>query len=151
MKNNSCEVSFYHLSKYHITKALPKLLEKVNQSGKNCLVVCNDEHEMKVLDDVIWTFASRSFVPHGTINDLKPEIQPILLSTTTDNLNKSEIIVMLTEKIPGNLNEFKRCLDLFYNENEKDANAEKRYSEYGALGCKLNYWIQNAEGNWEAR
>ena len=32
MKNDQCEVSFYHLSRYPVVKVLPKLLEKIYQA-----------------------------------------------------------------------------------------------------------------------
>jgi DNA polymerase-3 subunit chi len=150
MNNEPIEVSFYHLSKYPVIKALPKLLEKIYQSNQRCLILCNNEQEMADLNEVLWTYSSRAFLPHGSIKDGNLELQPILLSTNTDNLNSAQIIIVLSGEVPTNLNEFTRCLDLFYTSgnDETIAQARKRYKLYNEQGYKLTYWTQNDEGGW---
>ena len=58
MKNDHCEVSFYHLSRYHVAKVLPKLLEKIYQADNRCLVLCQNDQEMKDLNDTYKSISS---------------------------------------------------------------------------------------------
>lgn len=150
MKTNQCEVSFYHLSKYPVAKALPKLLEKIHQAENRCLVLCQNDQEMKDLNEIIWTYASRAFLPHGSITDPSPEIQPVLLSTDSKNLNSAKVIIVLSGVIPENLHEFERCLDLFCDADGDVvvAQARKRYKSYKDDNYPLTYWTQNDEGGW---
>jgi DNA polymerase-3 subunit chi len=150
MKNDQCEVSFYHLSRYPVVKVLPKLLEKIYQAENRCLVLCRNDQEMKDLNDVLWTYASRAFLPHGSTIDPNPEVQPILLSIDAKNLNSAKIILVLSGIIPDNIHEFERCLDLFCDTDGDDvvAQARKRYKFYKDNNYPLTYWTQNAEGGW---
>lgn len=151
MKISDCEIGFYHLSKYQVFRALPRLLDKILQLNKNCLILCSDQQEMLALDEVIWTFASKAFLPHGTICDQNPEIQPVLLTTELKNLNNAEILIILNQTLPVELSGFKRCIDMFYNEATIDKDAEARLQKYRDHGHKVVYWIQNEEGNWQER
>ena len=150
MSSDKCEVSFYHLSN-PVMKALPKLLERIIQSKKRCLVLCSNALEMSDLNDVLWTYASRAFLPHGSSQDLYPEQQPVLLSVDGKNLNAAEVVVVLSATIPEGLDGFERCLDLFYSNNDADEVArlaKQRYSFYQDGGYKMNYWTQNEDGGW---
>jgi len=151
--SKKCEISFYHLSKYSVIKALPKLLEKVYQSGANCLVVCSNDSEMAALNEMLWTYGSKAFLPHGSTEDQDPSLQPILLSTNFTRLNDAKIIVILAENIPENIDEFERCLDIFYSNGvDEPANkANSRYKFYKDNNHPLTYWIQDSEGAWVKR
>ena len=150
MKSDQCEVSFYHLSKYPVVKVLPKLLEKIYQAENRCLVLCQSDQEMKDLNDVIWTYSSRAFLPHGSITDPNPEIQPVLLSTDSKNLNSAKILIVLSGIVPENLHEFDRCLDLFCDTDGDVvvAQARQRYKSYKDNNYPLTSWTQNEEGGW---
>lgn len=132
-------------------KALPRLLDKIYQLNKKVLILCSNQQEMSDLDEVLWTYASKAFLPHATTGDLRPERQPILLSLSSENLYQAEILVILSETIPDNVQTFERCLDLFYAETDQQIinNAKQRLQNYQAQGFKTSYWVQNIEGNWQ--
>jgi DNA polymerase-3 subunit chi len=62
-------------------KVMPRLVEKVVQAGHRLVVYAPNVERMQQLDQVLWTFASLAFVPHGCLTDPFPEEQPVLLMT----------------------------------------------------------------------
>ena len=114
------------------------------------MVICNSDSEMTALNEVIWTFASKSFLPHSSIKEPFPELQPILLTTSSHNINHSDVIIILSGIIPENINEFKRCLDMFYGSkgDETVTQAQNRHATYKENGYTLAYWTQIDDGSW---
>jgi DNA polymerase III subunit chi len=144
------EVSFYHLSSVPLEKALPRLLEKILEKKQHKIIikVINDEM-LKVIDNVIWTFASRSFVPHGTKNDKNPELQPIYITDSDEIPNNADIFVNLTESSYVG-NNFAKIIEMFDGSDELIlANARKKYKEYKLSNYDLIYWKQQEDGSWQ--
>lgn len=144
------DVAFYQLLKTPLERALPKLLEKVYQSGFRVLVVCEDDHKMETLNTVLWTFSTAAFLPHGNQGD--PKRQPIWLSLEPRNVNDSSIVVVTNGAMIDNNPEkpYTKCLDIFDgNDVDKTKEARQRYLHYKKQGCSMTYWKQNSEGGWD--
>ncbi len=63
------EVGFYHLTRQPLDAVLPRLLEKAHAAGHRILVHCADAAQVKALDQHLWTYDDRSFLPHGVDHD----------------------------------------------------------------------------------
>lgn len=144
------EVSFYHLTQTPLEKALPVLMEKVLASGKRGLVLVKEEAKLKTLDNVLWTYSSPKFLPHGTAKDGQAEKQPIFLTQKEENPNKAEMLVLVDGQEPAFFSEFSRVLDIFDGRDETQlAAARVRWSKYKQQGLKTKYFRQNEKGAWE--
>jgi DNA polymerase-3 subunit chi len=90
------EISFYHLTSSPLKKALPALLEKAFEGGLRALVIA-DKPAIKQLDDDMWTFHPRKFLPHGTD---RRELMPVFLSdeisNDNDNLRREVLAITLS-------------------------------------------------------
>ena len=94
------EISFYHFTTTPLVVGLPKLIKKIYYAKKNLLVVCKTEEEMNELNRVLWTFASKEFIPHGVASEADAELQPVLFSTEVSrNRNDAEILLSTCDKI----------------------------------------------------
>lgn len=140
------EVAFYHLTVTPLEKALPKLVEKIYQSGLRALIVCDSQERMETINSVLWTFSQNAFIPHGYVGD--PARHPIWLSLSSENINQADVVIVLNgTMIPKDV--FSRCMDMFDGNNPDAVYAARdRYKSYRDMDLKLAYWKQNEKGAW---
>jgi len=146
------EVSFYHLTKSDLRRALPSLLEKVLESGKRSVLLVSNEEKLQEIDSMLWTFSTNRFIPHGTFAEDYKADQPVYLTTTEENPNKAEILVIVDGAKPEYVKKFDRVLDIFDGNDEEAANsARERWRSYKKDMFELKYWQQSEKGAWEAK
>jgi DNA polymerase-3 subunit chi len=144
------DISFYHLTKTPLEKALPALLEKMLASGKRGLVLVETEERLRLLDNLLWTYSSNKFLPHGTEKDGKAERQPVFLTLREENPNQAQVLVVTDGRKPAFAENFGRVVDIFDGSNETQLSAARaRWQEYKKTGGKLTYFKQNDQGGWE--
>ena len=138
------EISFYHLTSSPLKKALPALLEKAYEGGMRALVLA-DKSAIKQMDDDLWTFHPRKFLPHGTD---KRELQPVFISDKIENDNRDVLAITNGTEYDGTQG-FKKVLDMFDGKNEAELNAARaRWKAYKDKGFTLRYWKQDEKGSW---
>jgi DNA polymerase-3 subunit chi len=144
------DISFYHLTATPLERALPRLLEKVLDSGARAVVLGASEPRIESLDTAFWVYDPDSFLPHGTAGAGKPEDQPIYLTTLEENPNDATILVLVDGVDPAFVNSFSRCLDIFDGTDEAAvAAARERWSARKSARHTVTYWKQAANGRWE--
>lgn len=145
------EISFYQLTSSPLKKALPALLEKAYENDMRSLVICEQEN-IKKLDDDLWTFHPRKFLPHGISN---PKIQPIFISENFDDEeanNNREVLAITNGKFYDGNKKFSKILDIFDGNSETDLNsARRRWKSYKEKGYNLRYWKQDEKGAWSEK
>lgn len=144
------EVGFYHLTATPLERVLPKLLEKVLESGLRAVILAGSQARIDDLDTKLWTYHPASFLPHASSTGPRSEEQPIYLTTEEENPNGAQVLVLLDGVDPGYLGSFKRCLDIF-DGNDRDAlaAARSRWQARRDAGLTVAYWRQSADGKWE--
>lgn len=144
--------AFYRLRRTPLEKALPKLLEKVLESGRRAVVIGASEERIAALNAALWTYEQGSFLPHGTARDGHGERQPVFLTTGDDNPNGARIAVMVDGIAPGDPDRFERCLDIFDGADTAALEAAReRWRERRAGGHDVTFWEQTVDGKWERR
>ena len=145
------EISFYHLHSTPLEGVLPKLLEKALSLGKRAVVLVPSEERLEKLNTLLWTYSTRTFLPHGSEHDPFRDEQPIYLTTREENPNNAEILLITDGAEPSFIGSFERCLDLFDGadavELGKARGRWRRYKEQHTV----NYWQQAANGGWEKK
>jgi DNA polymerase-3 subunit chi len=146
------DISFYHLQRQPLERALPKLLERVMASSMKALVLADNEDRMGMLNSTLWTYDQDSFLPHGNSKDGDAELQPIYLTVEQDNPNRANVLVLVDGGQHKDLSHFDRCLDMF-DGNDTDAvtQARERWKLYKDAGHDVTYWQQNDAGKWEKK
>ena len=145
----TCEVWFYHLERTGLDQALPELLEKTLARGWRALVRCVGRDRLEHLDGWLWSYRDDSFLPHGLADAPSAELQPVLLTTSAENLNAAQAVFLLDGADAPALDAFERCVVLF---DGRDAaaltTARARWREVVAQGLPASYWRQSEEGAW---
>lgn len=143
------EVAFYHLQAQPLERALPRLLERVLESGLRAVVRASSAERVEALNTALWTYGKESFLPHGTAADGFPEDQPVYLTDGVDTPNGAVILVLVDGADASDIDRFARCLDLFDGTDpEAVAAARRRWQARREAGHKLAYWRQNDRGGW---
>lgn len=145
------EISFYHLTRTPLEKALPSLLQKILQTDKRAILLAANDGQLESINKLLWTYDPKSFLPHGSKQDGHENDQPIYLTVEEENPNGAEILVIIGGVTPGYTANFSRCLDIFDGQNEDElAQARKRWKQYSNDDTlQLTYWQQNDQGKWE--
>ncbi len=131
---------------------LPKLLEKAYETGKSVLVRVGNEERVEFLNALLWTYNDQSFLPHGSKKDGNAELQPIWLTSGTDNPNMASLLFLVDGAAAdnGELEKFSRVFNIF-DGNSADALQQARtfWKNLKSGGNECFYWQQDANGRWK--
>lgn len=144
-----CEVWFYHLERTGLDQALPELLEKTLARGWKAIVRATGPQRVEHLDGWLWAYRDESFLPHAPADEPGAARQPILLTTSDENLNAADALFLVDGAEPGELGDYTRCVVLFDGGDEEAlATARRQWKSVKAKGLPASYWKQQARG-WE--
>mgnify|MGYP002783801091 CR=1 FL=1 len=147
------DISFYELTATSLEKMLPKLLEKAYDANQRVVVLLDSEERVHLMNATLWTYATLSFLPHGSQHDSIEDTSrnPIWLTTHLENPNDAQVIIITTEEsLLTSPTQFQRCLDIFDGNNPQSvAQAHQRYRSYQEQGYTCVLWRQSLTGQWE--
>lgn len=147
-------VDFYHLQSQPLEAVLPKLLEKAYATGKSTLLRIGTDERVEFLNGILWTYSDQSFLPHGSRKDGNAELQPIWLTSGTDNPNMSSLLFLVdgAKAAADELEKFSRVFNLFDGHSEEAlAQARTFWKEVKAAGHECHYWQQDTNGSWKEK
>jgi DNA polymerase-3 subunit chi len=146
------EVLFYHLEHRPLEAVLPALLEKCLERGWKAVVQGGSPERLEAIDGVLWTYREDSFLPHGTVSDGDPVVQPIYLTNDTDNLNDATVRFLIDGADPPDLTDYQRAIFIFDGRDEEAVGqARTQWKQASGQGHEVTYWQQNDAGRWERK
>jgi DNA polymerase III subunit chi len=143
--------NIYQLTKLTWSKYFPKLVESILNKGNKIFIYCESDKLLKELDEFLWTYEQLSFLPHATHIDEVPNKQPILLSTSEDNLNNANVLLVAGKCLPKNLLKFEKVI-LMYELNDAlytDFIKNVVMTEFVKNNINYSVFTQNLAGIWE--
>ncbi len=144
------EIDLYELGRAPPERVLPKLLERVLERGKRAVVMVGSDEQVEALNAHLWTYAQRSFLPHGAAGDGFAEDQPIYLTTTDENPGGASVLILLDEQDSSNINDYDRCFEILDGSDPGAVErARKRADAHRAAGHTVTYWRQREGGGWD--
>jgi DNA polymerase III subunit chi len=145
------DVRFYHLQRATLDELLPVLLEKARERGHRIVVKLGSAERLAAIDAQLWTYRPESFLPHGHAGEGEPDRQPIWLTTTDENPNGADMLVLADGATCAQIDGWAVLCDLFDGNDETAvAAARKRWTAWKAEGHALTYWQQGPRG-WEKK
>ena len=143
------EIGFYHLTRSALGQALPQLLTRTMAAGQRALVLGPDAAGLDALSTALW--AQPAWLPHGSVADGDPDLQPIWLSDEPEPLNGARFLFMVLGAQTDRLAAFERVFDLFDGNHEPAvAAARARWKNARDAGHTLAYW-QQTESGWQKK
>jgi len=143
------EIGFYHLLSIPLERALPRLLGRAWSQGHRIVVRAASVERVEYLSAALWTYEEAAFLPHGSVRDGNPALQPIWLTDRDENPNGASMLVLVDGLEAADLDAFARCAD-FFDGNDDGAveAARRRWRCARDAGHTLTYWQQTTSG-WE--
>lgn len=144
------DINFYHVTALPLNKALPRLLEKVHKAGHSVLVLTENQQQTQQINEDLWSYTTKYFLPHGTAEEPYPEEQPIFLSHEEDNRNNASILAYIGRAEPKAIAGYNKCLYMFDgNDATMVQHARAQWKQLKEDGHQLVYWQQSKKGAWE--
>ena len=143
------EVYFYHSAKFPVDKTIAKLVEKIYGLKMNILIHCEDPSLVPIIDDLLWSYSTKTFLAHATFSDPMPEKQPIYITDKEENPNNSTILLAIGQNTPFFFTSFEKYITIFGNSDDELKAARTRYKELKNQGLNIKYFKQNDQGAWE--
>ena len=145
------EYWFYHLEASTLEGVLPGLLEKTLEKGWRALVKM-PEAQLAELDNFLWTFRDDAFLPHGRHDEPQAELQPILLSATTDSAKGFDAVFLLGGTSIADIDGVSRTMVMINGRSQEDVTRERgRWKDLKASGASLAFYQQDERGRWEKK
>lgn len=140
---------FYHLLRFRLEDALPRLLERAVQTEKRIVVVAGSAERVEDLNVHLWSDRNR-FLPHGSARDGHAADQPIWLTDDpADNPNDASFLFLCDGMDSALAASMERVFDLFNGHDPAAVEAARgRWKARMAEGCDLHYWQQTEDGRW---
>ncbi|MDG2532723.1 DNA polymerase III subunit chi [Sphingomonas sp. HITSZ_GF] len=142
------QVDFYHLTQLPLERALPRIAERVVETGGRLLIVAGEASQRARLDQLLWTYSPESFLPHGQAGGPDDDRQPILIGEAMTAANGARNVVLADGVWRDEALGFDRAFHFF----DEEKIAEARLAWKGLAGredVERNYWKQNEQGRWE--
>ena len=146
------EVLFYHLQNAPLERVLPDLLERSLQRGWRAIVRAGSKERLDALNNTLWIYRDESFLPHGTAEDGPPELEPVLLTTETENPNGANVLFLVDGAEPGEVDGYERCVLMFDGRDAEAVGAARNHwKTLKEAGHDTTYWQQSDAGKWEKK
>lgn len=142
------QVDFYHLTQVPLERALPQIAEKVLATGGRLVIVAGDAAQRAKLDQLLWSYAPESFLPHGKAGGDDDARQPVLIAEVPEAANGARHIALVDGVWREEALGFDRAFHFF----DETRIGEARVAWKGLAdrdGVERNYWKQNDAGRWE--
>ena len=143
------DIRFYHLETSTLDKALPVIVMKAHDTGKKIVIKTSDKKEIVRLNDLLWTFHSEIFLPHGAEGDKNADKQPIWITTGDENPNNAEILILTHGCTHEDIGAYGMVCEMLDARVESQITAARsRWKIYKDEGHELTYWQQDDKGKW---
>ena len=112
-----------------------RLAEKAYLASQRALIWHTDRTELAALDDLLWTFADGSFVPHEWLTSNAAAVEaPVLLSAGPAPTEAFDFVVNLAPEPPPFLHLTRRVAEIIDGDEGRRRAGRARFKAYRELG-----------------
>lgn len=143
------EFNLYKVMSGNLLNATIRLLDKIYQLNKRCVLYSPIEERINFIDKALWTFSTNAFIPHATKALGFCEEQPIYLTGETENPNSAEVLFLVDSfdyKAWCEVHNFEKIIFVFEDAGKDAINL---YESLKKNKEHVNYWQQTKTG-WES-
>jgi DNA polymerase-3 subunit chi len=112
-------------------------IEKAFIAEERVLVWFDSDTELAAFDELLWTFADRSFVPHEPLGpESSWEETPVLLSAASLPAAAPQVIVNLAAELPGGIDQAVRIVEIIDSDPARRQAGRARFKQYRERGIE---------------
>jgi DNA polymerase-3 subunit chi len=116
-----------------------RLVEKAYLEGRRVLLLAGSAEDAAGLDDLLWTFDERSFVPHELCGAPEADPQtPVQLAVDAATAPPADLLVNLSGRLPPALERFERVAEIVDADSAWRSLGRERFKAYRELKLPLN-------------
>jgi len=116
-----------------------RLVEKAYLEGQRVLLLAGSAEDAAGLDDLLWTFDERSFVPHEVCDGPGADPQaPVQLAVDPTAASPADLLVNLSGRLPPALERFGRVAEIVDADTAWRSLGRERFKAYRELKLTLN-------------
>jgi DNA polymerase-3 subunit chi len=126
-----------------------RLAEKAYLSDLKVAILQDDLNDAKAIDDLLWTFNERSFVPHELCLDEKFDAAtPVHIGIDGSKLPAVDLLVNMTDRLPAGLERYARIAEIIDADSERRRLGRERFKSYRDLKLELEtHQLDDTAGN----
>ena len=117
-------------------KVACRLAEKAYLASQRALIWHTERAELEALDELLWTFADGSFVPHEWLTSNAAAQAPVLLSAATPPAEAFDFVVNLAADPPPFLGQTRRIAEIIDGDAGRRQAGRVRFKAYRELGLE---------------
>jgi DNA polymerase III subunit chi len=116
-----------------------RLTEKAYLRDLRVVVLSANIADAETIDELLWTFNERSFVPHAIHRHDKPDAAtPVRLTPDLDAIDGADLLVNLSDCLPVGLERFSRVAEIIDADEERRRLGRERFKAYRDLKLPLD-------------
>jgi DNA polymerase III subunit chi len=143
------EVWFFHLDKQPLEHVLPRIVGSSLQRGWRMVIETAIPDRVAKLSEMLWASEDVAFLAHGIEGEPTPELQPVWLTTSSENPNNAQVRVLLDGAKPADISNLTRAVLMFDgNDDQALQSARAEWKIQKAAGHDISYWKQDEQGKW---
>jgi DNA polymerase III subunit chi len=114
-----------------------RIIDKAFSAELRVLVWSEDEAQLASVDDLLWTFAQDSFVPHEPLTaESNWEDSPVLLSGKALPSSPADVLINLGNALPPALDQVARIIEIIDGDDARRAAGRIRFKQYRDKGVE---------------
>jgi DNA polymerase-3 subunit chi len=109
-----------------------RLTEKAYLKDLKIVIVNDTLADAQALDELLWTFNDRSFIPHKVCVDVESmdPATPVHLTVDSSALPAADLLVNLAQQLPPQLERYARIAEIIDADEERRRAGRERFKAY---------------------
>lgn len=124
-----------------------RLAAKAHSRNMRVALLCPDEATVRKLDQLLWSAAPLSFVPHCAADHPLAARTPVVIASMDDAPGHDDVLVNLRDEWPPSFSRFQRLVELVSDDDADKSAARARYKFYRDRGYEIRtHDLSTSEG-----
>ena len=111
-----------------------RLAEKAWSQSQRVLLLTSGDADAQALDEMLWTFRDRSFVPHEIYSADRAPRASVVISDSTQGPGEADVLINLCEAVPEGFERFARVVEPVDGDPARRQSGRERYRFYRERG-----------------
>ncbi len=111
-----------------------RLAEKAWSQSQKVLMLTPDSADAQILDEMLWTFRDRSFVPHEIYSPQRAPRASVLISDDAGIAGVADVLINLSDRVPEGFERFARIVEPVDGDPARRQSGRERFRFYRERG-----------------